>query len=135
MRLWHVDLISYLPRTQLLSQKRECDLIYKNLGKDKKTNHILINYMWKCDIKEFHNYYFKLRIEFDNRGYEFNASPYYVESNEYTKPFMKYHDNQYLLQCYYNLQEKYMRGQKDFDYYTYKSLKVFVAERTKIYEL
>ena len=35
----------------------------------------------------------------------------YLEVND---PFPNHHNNRYLLQCFYNLQEKYDRGQKDF---------------------
>lgn len=34
----------------------------------------------------------------------------------------KEHDRRYLLQCFYNLQEKYDRGQKDFTSENYKKI-------------
>lgn len=37
----------------------------------------------------------------------------------------KEHDSEYLRICYYNLKEKYMRGQKDFDYLTWIKLYYF----------
>ena len=42
------------------------------------------------------------------------------------KPFKNHHNDRYLLQNFYNLQEKYDRGQKDFDIETYKELVMFV---------
>lgn len=41
-------------------------------------------------------------------------------------PFPKHHTDRYLLQCFYNLQEKYDRGQKDFDKDIYDRLEEFV---------
>ena len=134
MRLWHYELLPYLPKSQLLSQKRECDLIWKDLGKGKKTNHILINYIWEYEDyeTELMFYYRMLYDEFVKRGFKFN---YHKNSilvgivdGYYHKPFKKHHDNKYLVQCFYNLQEKYDRGQKDFDRETYLKLENFVRE-------
>lgn len=41
MRLWHIDLIPYLPKSQLLAQWRELNSIYA-----KQDRHILINYIY-----------------------------------------------------------------------------------------
>ena len=43
MRLWHKELIEYLPQQQLISQWRECCAIAANLAKDHTPNHILVN--------------------------------------------------------------------------------------------
>ena len=45
MRLWNFKLLPYLPDSQLLAQKRECDLIIKDATLGRRTNHILINYI------------------------------------------------------------------------------------------
>jgi uncharacterized protein (TIGR02328 family) len=37
MRLWHKDLISVLPRQQLLGQWRECCLIARNIAEKRYT--------------------------------------------------------------------------------------------------
>ena len=69
MRLWHYELLSYLPNSQLIAQKRECDLIWKDIAAGKQTNHILINYIWSYeDYKEqLTIYYWLLKKEFINR--------------------------------------------------------------------
>ena len=41
--------------------------------------------------------------------------------------FKNHHNQRYLNQCFYNLQEKYDRGQKDFDYDTYWKLERFIV--------
>ena len=130
MRLWHSSLLKYLPKGQLLSQKRECDLIWKDIAAGKKTNHILINYIWEYeDYKmQLASYYYLLEKEFKNRGFNFNDKcPLLIYETKLTnRPFKNHHNNRYLLQNFYNLQEKYDRGQKDFDIETYKELVMFV---------
>ena len=41
MRLWHKDLIPYLPKQQLISQWRECCCIAKNIADNGTPNHLL----------------------------------------------------------------------------------------------
>lgn len=114
MRLWHTDILPYLPRTQLLAQKRECDLIWKYTRIGKKVNHILINYIHDYDIDDFQTYYCELVHEFVKRGYKCKDKafkrPFYLVQ----KPFAKHHNQEYMTICYWNLREKYLRGQKDF---------------------
>ena len=131
MRLWHYKLLPFLPNSQLLSQKRECDLIWKDIANDRKTNHILINYIWEYTdyLKEMSVYYWLLKREFNKRGFKFNLSENFITKDLYYGehiPFEKYHDDRYLKQCFYNLQEKYDRGQKDFTYNVYKKLEDFM---------
>ena len=134
MRLWHRDLLPYLPASQLLAQKRECDLIWKDIANGKKTNHVLINYIWEYEdyLKELSIYYWLLKEEFNKRGFKFNFSNNFVAKNVfygYDKPFKNHHNDRYLLQCFYNLQEKYERGQKDFDVWNYRKLEKFIREK------
>ena len=130
MRLWHYSLLPYLPKGQLLSQKRECDLIWKDIAKGKQTNHILINYIWEYEDykKELSVYYWLLKHEFNRRGFNFRIcdDAYLLVKYDFEPPFENHHDYQYLVQCFYNLQEKYMRGQKDFSEEEYDKLGEFV---------
>ena len=142
MRMWHYLLLPYLPNSQLwlLSQKRECDKIWNDIKKDKKTNHILINYIWKYRTYKFQlaTYYYLLQLEFKKRGYKF-VDNYGLDDHEFygSKPFYQHHNNRYLLQCFFNLQEKYDRGQKNFSEMEYFRLKEFVEKEIRsgsIYE-
>ena len=116
MRLWHIDLIPYLPKSQLLAQWRELNSIFK-----KQDKHILINYIYDYSKYELRNYSREVISEMQFRGYNVNIENHlkYFESlcvdfhNDYT-PRFKEHNNEYLTICYYNLKEKYLRGQKDF---------------------
>ena len=137
MRLWHKDLIPYLPQGQLLSQKREVDLMFRDYLNDKKTNHILINYVWEYDISHLISYYVLLEEEFKRRGYIFNKktlskvlakSGNFVELVE--KPFPNHHTTRYMIQNFFNLEEKFDRGQKDFNVVNYMHLYRYVNEKT-----
>ena len=135
MRLWHYTLLPYLPKSQLLAQKRECDLIWKDIATGKQTNHILINYIWEYDLNELFEYYSRLADEFERRGYSFNYSEF-IKCDFYRFDgalYEQHHNHQYLIQCFYNLQEKYVRGQKDFDYETYIKLSDFIRKEVNEY--
>lgn len=137
MRLWHWQILEYLPKSQLLSQKRECDLIWKDIANGKKTNHVLINYIWdyKDYLKELNIYYVLLKKEFDKRGFKFKPKHSMLKLDlvesycRVSKPFKFHHNDRYLLQCFYNLQEKYDRHQKGFDKETYLKLENFIREK------
>lgn len=135
MRLWHYKLLKYLPASQLIAQKRECDLIWKDIAENKKTNHILINYIHEYTYDELFDYYSLLADEFERRGFRFNYSQYIIDDymRNTSHPFADHHNQQYLIQCFYNLQEKYVRGQKDFDYETYIALADFVRKEVNQY--
>lgn len=114
MRLWHTDLIKVLPRQQLLGQWRELNSIYKLQNK-----HILINFIYEYSKKDLYNYSIKVLNEMTNRGYKANISnfcnyfniknitPNFNEKNNIFKDKMT---NRYLMQCLFNLQEKYDCG-------------------------
>lgn len=125
MRLWHYKLIPFLPKSQLLAQWRELNSIFK-----KQDKHILINYIYnypKTDLL----YYSRLVMNdmmirgikikslgnftayFSEVSLEDNLEACPEESPKFV-PFADYHDDEYLAICYFNLLEKYQRGQKDF---------------------
>lgn len=124
MRLWHIDLIPYLPRTQLLAQWRELNSIFK-----KQDKHILINYIYDYPtFSELWAYSNAVISEMLHRNFNVNMHNY-VEffHNKDTTGGLRYkeHDGTYLVICYYNLKEKYLRGQKDFTQEIYKNLVEF----------
>ena len=137
MRLWHWKILPYLPKSQLLSQWRELNSIFK-----KQDKHILVNYVYVYDYIDLYCYSLRVRNELDDRKIRHNDTKMfsYFEQwlNETTdgeimcfilsnKPlFQNHHTDRYLVQCFYNLQEKYDRGQKDFDKETYLKLEQFV---------
>lgn len=116
MRLWHKDLIEFLPKKQLVAQLRECVAIASNIYHKGSPKHCLVNPVMKYDACEF-NSYIKLVIdEFHKRKYKVSEKTL-LKLNIYLplqtvylnkdKIFKNWHDAAYLKICYYNLLEKY----------------------------
>ena len=148
MRLWHYELLPYIPNSQLIAQWRELNSIFKN-----RTHHILINYVYQYNndclwaytlmvlkemvrrgikIKKTNNFIECYPIYKDNPdvlGFHVNNLDIYIRNNP--NPFPKHHTLRYLKQCYYNLQEKYDRGQKDFTDEIYEKLSKFYADKLR----
>ena len=132
MRLWHVDLLNYLPKGQLLSQWRELNSIFA-----KEDKHILINYIYEYPKNDLYIYAKKVIEEMKKRGYQIRSyekmNKYFgdLESVKHVKPFKNHHDNEYLQICYYNLKEKFIRDQKDFEEDKYNNLCRYVNDILK----
>ena len=114
MRLWHKSLIPVLPRQQLCGQWRECCMIAKLIHENGTPNHLLVNAIMNYPINEFIEYCGLVADEMEHRQYRVNRGLIYqyFDTNEFeTVPlknlFLDWHDDRYLKQCYYNLQEKY----------------------------
>lgn len=127
MRLWHKDLIQYLPRQQLIAQWRECCAIASNLANKGTPNHLLVNKILKYTKNHFWNYHSLIIKEMHNRGYKITSNSMeiftinyrnWIEENEplvfsmvcFDDLFEGWHNERYLKQCLYNLQEKYDCG-------------------------
>ena len=115
MRLWHYKLIPVLPKAMLVSQWRECIAIKRQWEKG-TLKHRLVSYVKNYHKKYFQNYVYEIIKEMNNRNIKFNIK-YYEEINNFCNKngngaYMHYpeHNNRYLKQCYYNLQEKADRG-------------------------
>lgn len=140
MRLWHYKLLPYLPNSQLVAQWRELCSIFR-----KRDNHILINYVYEYPDSELMGYAELTLWEMKQRGFKVDLSStstyrlwlcshigigldaaYGITLPD--KVFERYHTNRYLKQCFYNLQEKYDRGQKDFSEDQYNRLENFVKQ-------
>lgn len=121
MRLWHKDLITsnVLPRQQLLSQWRECCCIARAIAVDGTPNHILVNKIMDYPLSHFYTYSMIVCDEMKRRGYKVNAKAFnkFIEhldmsSNDYTNKveyddlFKEWHNDRYLQQCLFNLEEK-----------------------------
>lgn len=125
MRLWHYDLISYLPRQQLVSQLRECVAIAKSIYENGTPNHILVNKIINYSILDFEAYIRRVLKEMYNRKYHVSDITIH-KINGYLGieipigrlsyscsrfiPFEKWHNDVYLRECLYNLEEKYLCG-------------------------
>lgn len=119
MRLWHKDLITVLPRQQLLGQWRECCLIAKNIKEKDTPNHILVNKIMNYPIDHFIAYSRLVMLEMRLRGYKYNGDSFdkyglfpkfRFKQLSREELFANWHNERYLKQCMYNLQEKFDCG-------------------------
>ena len=112
MRLWHYKLIPVLPKKQLVSQWRECIAI-KRQWENGTLKHRLVNYVMNYDKGTFMAYVLDVIDEMSRREIKYKDK-YYNEILEfcgyYNNLIYPEHNDRYLRQCYYNLQEKYDRG-------------------------
>jgi uncharacterized protein (TIGR02328 family) len=67
MRLWHEELIPYLPRQQLLGQHREACAL-RGLGWNKP--HATVNYVFNYSYKRLYYYHYIVMQEMTRRGYK-----------------------------------------------------------------
>lgn len=72
MRLWHYELLPYLPKNQIIGQYRECVAIAKSIFEKGYPNHILVNKIMDYPIEEFISYGARVYNEIINRGYKCN---------------------------------------------------------------
>lgn len=113
MRIWHKDLIKFLPDAQLKGQWRECALIAYGLQKNGTPNHLLVNIVTKYSYGEFATYCKKVEQEMFNRGFhttiESQKKIYFKAWNYIHEKliFKGWHNKEYLRICMSNLLEKH----------------------------
>ena len=120
MRLWHRDLISVLPRQQLVAQWRELSACATNIRTKGTPKHILVNKIMDYPLNHFISYAAAVRAEMTRRGYKtmdrvWDNITSVVDNNDYNiipleECFPNWHNNKYLFQCFCNLEEKYDCG-------------------------
>ena len=115
MRLWSYEILDVLPRLQLISQWRECLAMKRGLEKG-NLNHGLVNYIKKYPTALFYWYTYEVATEMERRGINFQRK-FLEEIEEFCvrcpmNDEMVYpeHNERYLRECLYNLEEKAMRG-------------------------
>ena len=114
MRLWHTNLISVLPREQLVAQWRELSAIAGSIQQKGTPNHDLVNFVLHYPFEHFISYAYHIRAEMTRRGYKTMDAVWnkiaslddnynILSLDEVYKEKM---DNTYLKICFYNLYEK-----------------------------
>lgn len=133
MRLWHYKLIEngLLPKSQLLAQWRELNSIFKNQNK-----HILINYVYYYSKDALWFYTIKVIKELRERNIKIksmdNYNNYFERLGAFYIPIQfREHNIEYLTICYWNLREKYLRGQKDFSADLWQKIEEFYNKEIK----
>ena len=136
MRLWHKDLVTVLPREQLVAQWRECSAIAGSIMKNGTPNHLLVNKIMDYQISHFISYSLMIRGEMTRRGYRTMQSvedkitslyPNYLLIDK-KGLFCDWHNARYFMQCYHNLEEKYDCGgitQEDWELIKHKAEEYF----------
>lgn len=120
MRLWHKDLITILPREQLVSQWRECSAIAGNIINKGTPNHIFVNKIMDYPLTHFISYSYYIREEMTKRGYKTMDKVWnkicsvILDKNisilSINEIFPQWHNDTYWEICYYNLKEKWLCG-------------------------
>ena len=126
MRCWHKTLISYLPKLQLLSQWRECCCIAKNIANNGTPNHLLVNKIMDYEFVHFMEYTRPVVSEMERRNYKVSQKAmnnFLSNFEKFADPnesliggslervlFADWHNERYLKQNLYNLQEKFDCG-------------------------
>lgn len=114
MRLWHKDMLSVLPRQQLLGQWREICAIAKNIAEKGTPNHMLVNRIIEYPDEHFNQYAMMVCNEMHRRGYKCDFEKFirlrglrWTEHTVSYPIFWGWHNDRYLRQSLYNLQEKH----------------------------
>ena len=116
MRLWHEQMITQLPKNQLLGQHRECCALRGN-GWQKK--HRTVDYVFLYSPYCLYRYHSLVMDEMEKRGYQVSiewrdknyrgkiAEKYRnLEEKMIDGPIYKEHNQEYLQECIENLREK-----------------------------
>ena len=112
MRLWHYKLIPYLPKAMLVSQWRECIAIKRQWEKG-TLKHRLVSYVKDYNKTMFAGYVYLVIGELHKRSIKIQTK-YWDEFIDFccgiwVTPYYE-HNDRYLKQCLYNLEEKANRG-------------------------
>ena len=141
MRLWHSELLPYLDNNRIVAQWRELLAIKGTIIKHGTPKSSIVNKVLDYNIDHF-KAYTKLvvdemnrrHIRFDIHKYievmEWNCDKFNVNCGYSNEPtlYCGWHNDRYLRQCYYNLEEKYDCGAVPEQ--TWNRIKLFISGRT-----
>ena len=127
MRLWHKDLIPYLPKKQLVGQWREIIAIMRDWEREEKGiekkgayahKHPLVKYVTEYGKEHFYSYALAIYQQMTSRTMKpsyklmMEITHFCLKSGDIVTMsriaiYYKHHDRSYLRICYYNLLEKF----------------------------
>jgi uncharacterized protein (TIGR02328 family) len=115
MRLWHRELLPYLPDLQFRGQLREAVAIMRSWRDTGKTNHLLINRVMEYPKNDFVRYFLEYDIHYHKRygKYLDEITVEFLKFNDDGKNnviFEGWHNKEYLRVCMANLYEKHIFG-------------------------
>lgn len=119
MRLWSYQLLDVLPNKMLVSQWREIIAIKRQWEKG-TLKHRLVSYVMDYDKKMFLAYFVRVKHELENKNIKYQ-NKYFTEIYDFCTDKvwtdlildgLNYpeHNDRYLRECLYNLEEKAIRG-------------------------
>lgn len=119
MRLWHKDMISYLPDAQLKGQWRELALIARNIHETGSPGHRLVDPVVDYPLSHLVVYSYAIAQEMRERGWNPDINRILkwfpkeiIETASQLSlrdVFLGWHNDNYYTICYYNLLEKQQR--------------------------
>lgn len=118
MRLWHKYLIDVLPRQQLIAQWREISAIIGTIKLKGNPNHLLVNPIMNYNFNHLITYAHLVKNTLIKHNYKITESVWTkiisLKLNYdlvlFEDLYKDWHNDRYLYQCYFNLQEKFDRG-------------------------
>lgn len=117
MRLWHINLLPYLPDAQFKGQLRELVAIKRDWETKGQTNHLLINKVMEYPKSDLWLYFIKYDREYKRRYDKIIKNETYLEFANFIDeswdlrcPFPNWHNKEYLRACMANLYEKHFFG-------------------------
>lgn len=114
MRLWHYELLPYLPDAQFKGQLRELVAIMHDWRDKGKTNHLLINRAMEYSKADLYGYFLDYAAEYKERykRYPKQTEEFKEFSNDKDTLycFIGWHNKEYLRVCMANLYEKHYFG-------------------------
>jgi uncharacterized protein (TIGR02328 family) len=118
MRLWHYELLPYLPELQFKGQLRELVAIMHDWRDKGHTNHLLINMVMEYPKNDFARYFVYYEANYRKRygeqltkqWEEFKAFDDTPLDKRSKGVFTGWHNKEYLRVCVCNLYEKYHFG-------------------------
>lgn len=114
MRLWHRELLPYLPDLQFKGQLRELVAIMRDVRDIGTPNHILVNRVTEYPRRDLVVYFIEYEIEYHKR-YDKWLTTQWEEFKEFDDEasvgvFDRWHNKEYLRVCMANLYEKHFFG-------------------------
>lgn len=122
IRLWHYKLLPCLDDFHIVAQYRELLAIKGAIDKNGTPNHRLVNKVLDYPITEFKKYFVLVVDELKKRDIKYNhnkvlevynwhSDAFNNKNNEWHKnPYPNWHNDRYLRQNFYNLDEKHDCG-------------------------
>lgn len=115
MRMWHVELLPYLPDMQFRGQLRELVAIMHDWRDKGKTNHLLINHVTLFGTDQLYEYLRCYEDEWNRRYSRKLNTKYAAEFLDFCdarfdrfRCYKIWHNKDYLRICMANLYEKYL---------------------------